>query len=117
MWQNSDLKLSIPPPPKVDEINVRRVSGSRSQPPAVALGISRPSQARTKSVDQRDLWDKDQEQQQQCTCDKGSLHMYLTECYMLEEDSLLCLHSGIYILSWTDIQAKVPKVQRASLQN
>ncbi len=39
--------------------------------------------------------------------------MYLTECYMLEEDSLLCLHSGIYILSWTDIQAKGPKGQRA----
>jgi hypothetical protein len=33
--------------------------------------------------------------------------------YNVKEDGLLCLHSGIYILSWTDIQAKGPKGQRA----
>ena len=36
-----------------------------------------------------------------------------TECYMLEEDSLLCLHSGIYTLldRHTSERAKGPKGQ------
>jgi hypothetical protein len=46
--------------------------------------------------------------------------MYLTDCYMLEEDSLLCLHSGIYTLldrhtSERAKGAKGPKGQSAEL--
>ena len=50
---------------------------------------------------------------------RRSLHMYLTECYMLEEDSLLCLHSGIYTLLdiHTSERAKGQRAKRASLQN
>ena len=50
---------------------------------------------------------------------RRSLHMYWTECYMLEEDSLLCLHSGIYTLldRHTSERAKGPKAQRAKVLN
>jgi hypothetical protein len=54
---NSDLKLKIPPPPNVDEINVRRVSGGRSQPPAVALGIERTrSERKNRTARDNNMW-------------------------------------------------------------
>jgi hypothetical protein len=43
---------------------------------------------------------------------RGPAHV-LTQCYMLEEDDLLCHQAAIYILSWINMQGQGPKGQRA----
>jgi hypothetical protein len=50
---------------------------------------------------------------------RRSLHMYWTECYMLEEDILLCHQTAIYTIldRHARIRAKGPKGQRAKVQN